>query len=94
MIMPGLTADQLALFIAFSGMIVPAGCIYGLNLSYMIILGKHGFGSAESMAICGYQHLDKCYWRYHGIYFAAWIGVIYRFLMRIFTRRTIIILPF
>ena len=94
MIMLGLTADQLALFIGFSGMIVPAGCIYGLNLSYMIIHGKHGFGSAESMVIGGYQHPDKCCWRYHSIYFAAWIGVIYGFMMRIFTQRTIIILPF
>ena len=28
-------------------MIVPAGCIYGLNLNYLIILVKHGLASAH-----------------------------------------------
>jgi hypothetical protein len=94
MIMLGLIADQLALFIAFFGMIVPACCIYGLNLSYMIILGKHGFGSAPPGLLAAISIRTGAIGDIMVFIFAAWIGVIYGFLMCFFTRRTIIILPF
>jgi hypothetical protein len=75
-------------------MIVPAGCIYGLNLSYMIILGKHGFGSAPPGLLAAISIRTGAIGDIMVFIFAAWIGVIYGFLMCFFTRRTIIILPF
>ena len=94
MIMLGLTADQLAVFIGLSGMIVPAGCIYGLSLSYMMIRGKHGFGSADPWLLAAIGIWTGAIGGIMVFIFAAWIGVIYGFLVRVFTRRTIIILPF
>jgi hypothetical protein len=75
-------------------MIVPAGCIYGLNLSYMIILGKHGFGSTPPGLLAAISIRTGAIGDIMVFIFAAWIGVIYGFLMCFFTRRTIIILPY
>ena len=84
MIMLGLIADQFALFIAFFGMIVPTGCIYGLNLSYMIILGKHGLDSAHPWLLAAISIRRGAIGYIMVFIFAAWIGVIYGFLMRFF----------
>ncbi|HCP18313.1 MAG TPA: hypothetical protein DIT62_03490 [Alphaproteobacteria bacterium] len=41
------TADQQAIFIGIAGLIVPAGCLYGLSFCYMIIRGERGFSNAD-----------------------------------------------
>jgi hypothetical protein len=84
MIMLGLIADQFALFIAFFVMIVPTGCIYGLNLSYIIILGKHGLDSAHPWLLAAISIRRGAIGYIMVFIFAAWIGVIYGFLMRFF----------
>ena len=60
----------------------------------MMIRGKHGFGSADPWLLAAIGIWTGAIGGIMVFMFAAWIGVIYGFLVRVFTQRTIIILPF
>lgn len=93
-IMLGLTADDLAIYIGLSGMVIPAVTIYGLSYCYLMMRGQKGFGHADPWLMAAIGLWTGAIGGFMIFVFAAWIGVIYGVLMRFFFRQTIIILPF
>lgn len=88
------TTHPHAIFIGLAGLFVPAGCIYGLSLCYMIIRGERGFGNADPWLMAAIGIWTGAIGGIFVFVGAAWIGVIYWVLIRLLRQKSIKLLPF